>query len=49
MEKENLNVSGVYKILCLVNGKFTLAAARTFVLVGMNTGMKGNVPRLKTK
>ena len=27
-EKENLNVSGVYKILCLVNGKFYIGSSK---------------------
>ncbi len=28
MEKNNLNVSGVYKILCLVNGKFYIGSSK---------------------
>ena len=28
MTKENLNVSGVYKILCLVNGKFYIGSSK---------------------
>ena len=28
MKKENLNVSGVYKILCLVNGKFYIGSSK---------------------